>query len=61
MRTIEQEKLDSPEDTFIFHRKEGWYPLVLPEATVLDNALLNLGTIKVTRVSTGETIWEASK
>ncbi len=51
--------------TFIFFRKDGWYPIELPSSLagksedeiVADNIRYNPGTIKVEDVE-GKIIWE---
>jgi len=53
----EPAKLDSPKRMFIFFRKDGFYPLELPEATVAHNAECNPGTLRVEDAATGETVW----
>lgn len=43
---------------YIFHRKEGFYPLELPnDADARANAECNPGTTRVTNETTGEQIW----
>jgi hypothetical protein len=38
--------------TYIFHRKEGWYPVELPDdKTALDCVPINPGTIKIERMN----------
>ncbi len=53
-----EEKLASPKRTYIFVRKDGWYPLELPQETVEDNATCNPGTIRVEDVD-GHIVWIA--
>jgi hypothetical protein len=44
--------------TYLFFRKEGFYPVQLKDdADAIKNALHNPGTLRVENVS-GETVWE---
>ena len=53
-------KMESEKRLFLFHREDGFYPLALPKDTVIDNALMNPGTVKVVDVLTQKTVWEAN-
>ena len=47
--------------TYIFFRKEGWYPVELPDvAAVQKNVELNPGTIRVEDVD-GKIVWQETK
>ena len=54
------EKLASKKRNFIFFREGGFYSLVIPEATVEDNAKYNPGTLRVEDAVTGSIVWEAN-
>lgn len=54
----DEEKLASPKRLYIFIRKDGFYPITLPEATVADNAAANPGTVKVILAETGDVVWQ---
>lgn len=54
----DDEKLASPKRLYIFIRKDGFYPITLPEATVADNAAANPGTMKVILAETGDVVWQ---
>lgn len=56
-----EEKLASPVRTFIFFRKEGFYLIDLPEATVADCAECNPGTLRVEDALTGDVEWPLDK
>ncbi len=46
---------------YIFHRKDGWYPLeLMSDEDARANAKCNPGTIKVEKALTGEIVWEES-
>ena len=51
------EKYASPKRIFIFFRKDGFYPVELPEDTVADNAIANPGTLSVVDAITGKAVW----
>jgi hypothetical protein len=53
------EKLASKKRNYIFFREGGFYSLIIPEATVEDNAKCNPGTLRVEDAVTGETVWKA--
>jgi len=53
-----EEKLKSTKILVNFIREEGFYPLLLPEATIADNAECNPGTLRVEDAVTGEILWE---
>lgn len=45
---------------YIFHRKDGWYPLQLEsDFEARENAECNPGTLKVVNGLTEEVVWEA--
>ena len=55
-----KEKLASKKRLFFFIRADGFYPLELPEDTVVDNAECNPGTLRVEDAQTGEIVWSNS-
>jgi hypothetical protein len=54
------EKLASPVRTYLFFRAGGFYPVELPEATVLDNVASNPGTLRVEEAETGKVVFDAA-
>jgi len=57
MPLTREEKLASPKRLFIFFREDGFYPVILPSATVADNAEINHGTLRVEDAITHEVVW----
>ncbi len=47
---------------YIFHRKDGWYPLELPsDSGACENAECNPGTVRVVNAVTGKQVWPNDK
>ena len=58
---ITTNKLNSLPELFIFFREDGFYPILLPKETVVDNAECNPGTLRVENGITGEVVWTVTK